>query len=388
MNVKVFEGTDFEELIEKAKKELGDNVQILYYEVEKRGFFPFKRKYYRVFFSVGEPETAEEKREDKSEMEEIKRVEAEITELKQLLSEIKTAVSEPPPAPSLPVPEHLEDNAFNVSLNREILLEFAGDAVDLIQLLVKKGVKEEIAVEIVRESCGLDIETEKLDLNAPSFKEALLKGISSKVKFTGEFSPNKGETVAYAFVGPTGVGKTTNLFKLASKFVIEKDLKVAVITTDTFKVAAVQQVREYAHVLNIPYFVVSDSKKMKEIADNLEGIDVVLIDTVGRSHYDYWRLGEIKVVLSALDIPINYLLVVSCNYETGEAVEVVNRYRSFFPVSALFMTKIDETAKPGNLINLPYVTSLPLSYLSTGQRVPEDLKVLTPELTTELVLGR
>ncbi|SMP13750.1 flagellar biosynthesis protein FlhF [Desulfurobacterium pacificum] len=379
MNVKVYEGKDFESVVEKAKKELGEDAYILYYEVEKRGIPPFRKKYFRVFFSVNGG-----KQKEGESVQEIQKVEKEIEELKQLVSEIKNAVENQSSVP-LPVPEHIDNGVF---LGKEILTEFTGDAVELIQILVKKGVKPEVAAEIVKESCGLDIETEKLDLNTSSFKEALLKGISAKINFTGDFQPKEGEKVVYAFVGPTGVGKTTNLFKLASKFVIEEDLKVGIITTDTFKVAAVQQVREYAHVLNIPYFVVSDSKKMKEVMEKIEDLDVILIDTVGRSHYDYWRLGEIKVTLSGLNVPLNVVLLVSCNYETSEAVEVVNRYRSFFPVNALFLTKLDETSKPGNLLNLPFITSLPLSYISTGQRVPEDLKVLSPEVITDILLGK
>ncbi len=381
MDVKVYEGEDFESVVEKAKKELGENAYILYYEVEKRGIPPFRKKYFRVFFSVNGDDN--QKLEGGS-SQDIQKVEREIEELKQLVSEIKDVVSNTSNVP-LPVPDHIDSG---VSLDREILTEFAGDAVELIQHLVKKGVKPEVAVEIVKESCGLDIETEKLDLNASSFKEALLKGISAKIKFTGDFKPRRGEKTVYVFVGPTGVGKTTNLFKLASKFVIEEDLNVGIITTDTFKVAAVQQVREYAHVLNVPYFVVSDSKKMREVAEKLEDLDVILIDTVGRSHYDYWRLGEIKVTLSGLNVPFNVLLLLSCNYETSEAIEVINRYRSFFPVNSLFLTKLDETSKPGNLLNLPFISSLPLSYVSTGQRVPEDLKVLSPETITDILLGK
>jgi flagellar biosynthesis protein FlhF len=99
-------------------------------------------------------------------------------------------------------------------------------------------------------------------------------------------------------------------------------------------------------------------------------------------------LGEIKVVLSGLRVPINVVLLVSCNYEPSEAIEVVNRYRSFFPISSIFFTKIDEASKPGSLLNVPLVTELPVSYVSTGQRVPEDIKLLTPELVADYLLGR
>ncbi len=378
MKVKVYEGNSLEELIKKAKEDMGD-VEILYYEVEKEGFLPFlKRRRYKLFVS----EKLNMEREPlKLEVEtEIKR---EIDEIKELLLELKKdpfppVNLQPSPIPSVePVSEEV----------RREFEEFGGDALELLNLLLKKGVEKEVAKEFVKHSCGLDIDTEKLDLNTLTFKEALLKPINDFIEFTGEFKVKEGEKIAYVFLGPTGVGKTTNLFKVASRFVLEKGLKVGVITTDTFKVGAVAQARSYASILDVPFFVATDSKKLKEIVDSLQDLEVILIDTVGRSHYDYWRLGEIKSILTGLNIPSKMVLLLSCNYSTSEAVQVVNKYRSFFPVNNLFFTKIDESSQPGILLNIPYLTGLPVSYISTGQRVPEDMKVLTPELMATYILG-
>ncbi len=377
MKVKVYEGSSLEELIRKAKEDMGE-IEILYYEVEKEGFLPFfKRRKYKLFVSE-KPE--EEKECSKSEIgTEIKK---EIDEIKELLLELKR---EPPSAPSQPLPpSSIEPVELEIGKEFE---EFGSDALELLNLLLKKGVEKEIAREFVKRSCGLDIDTDKLDLNTLTFKEALVNSIKEYIEFTGEFKVKEGEKVAYVFLGPTGVGKTTNLFKVASRFVLEKGLKVGVITTDTFKVGAIAQARSYASILDVPFFVATDNKKLKEIVDSLKDLDVILVDTVGRSHYDYWRLGEIKSILTGLDIPSQMVLLVSCNYSTSEAVQVVNRYRTFFPISSLFFTKIDESSKPGILLNLPYLTGLPVSYISTGQRVPEDLKVLNPELMATYVLG-
>ncbi len=379
MSVKVYEGEDLDALIERAKSELGD-IEILYYEVEKvPGRFPFFRKRrYRLFVT---------EKEDEKEKREIEKLEGELRELKELLLNLKENVSKLPaqqPVPVPSVPEHLEDKT---PCQIPQLEEFTGDAVELINLLVKKGVEPEIAVELVKLSCGLDIETEKFDLNTNTFREALIKAFQEKLLFTGEFKIEKGKQRIFAFIGPTGVGKTTNLFKLASKFVIEQELKVGVISTDTFKVGGSQQARIYASILNVPFYVATDQRKLKEIVDNLSDLDVILIDTVGRSHYDYFRLGEIKATLSILGASIEYVLLVSCNYDTKEAMEVVNRYRSFFPVDFLLFTKIDESSRPGVMVNVGVRSGLPLSYVSTGQRVPEDIKLLTPALISEFLLG-
>jgi flagellar biosynthesis protein FlhF len=381
MSVKVYEGEELNQLIEKAKKELGE-VEILYYEVEKKGFLPFlKRKHYRLFVLPKEQECKEGKEDD------VLKIESQIQELKRMVQEIKEKVPSQCPSQPLPLPSHVESRAPATSVHSELAVEFTGDALELLTLLINKGVEPEVAKELIKDSCGLDLETEKLDLNTATFKEALLKGVEKKIKFTGELKVEEGEKKAFVFLGPTGVGKTTNLFKIASKFVIDYELKVGVITTDTFKVGGVQQARTYASILNIPFFVATDQKKLKEIVETLKELDVILVDTVGRSHYDYWRLGEIKATLSGLEIPSQMLLLISCNYSTEEAMEVVNRYRSFFPISALFFTKIDETSKPGNLVNVPYTSGIPVSYISTGQRVPEDIRLLTPELITNYLLG-
>jgi len=380
MSVKVYEGEDLNSLIEKAKKDLGE-VEILYYEVEKKGILPFlKKRWYRLFVLKKEEDKNDIELEGKGE--ELTKLEREIEELKGLIKEIKDVAAKEIPPP--PVPSHIDEK---VVCSQEEFNEFTGDALELLSLLIKKGVEPEVAKALVKEACGLDLESEKLDLSVPTFREALLKGVTKHIKFTGEFKVETGQKKALVFLGPTGVGKTTNLFKIASKFVIEQELKVGVITTDTFKVGGVVQARTYASILNIPFFVATDQKKLKEIVDSLKELDVILIDTVGRSHYDYWRLGEIKATLSGLEIPSEMVLLVSCNYSTQEAIEVVNRYRSFFPISSIFFTKIDESSNPGVLVNIPYTSGLPVSYVSTGQRVPEDIKLLTPELVTKYLLG-
>ena len=361
--VKVFEGRNLNALIEKAKSEFGGNVEILYCEIEKsRDFIPFlKKKKYRLYVKAGN-----------SKNEPLSELKREILELKSLIKETKIQPqTNLPPHIKLPIPDETIEN-------------FTGDAVELIEKLTEAGVSRNIAPIIVEKSCGIDIDTNKLDLNTQTFREAIEIGVKELIEFTGEFKAEDKQKVV-AFVGPTGVGKTTNLFKLAARFLLTKNLKVGVINTDTFKVGAVQQARTYANILNIPFYTVTDPKKMRETLTKISDLDIVLIDTVGRSHYDYWRLGEIRSILNGEIFEI--VLLISCNMRSEEAVEVVNRYRGFFPLHSILFTKIDETSKPGLIVNLPIITELPISYISTGQRVPEDIKVLTPQLIAEYLLG-
>jgi len=382
MKINKYEGYDLDALIDEAKKELGNDIKILSYEVEEeKGFFPFKkRKKYTLFVEVPTAEdgfldmlTKEEKNEEVDRF--LSKIEAMIDKkIASLNLQNPTVLSTPP---------HNEQ----VIVSNENFNEFTGDAIELINTLLKKDVEPKIAKILVKESCGLDIDTNKLDLNTSFFKEAIIKGIEKKIKFTGPLKIQKGGLKIKAFVGPTGVGKTTNLFKIASELVINQNLKVAVISIDTFKVGAIQQARAYANILNIPFFAVTDSKNLKKTLSNISNIDIVLIDTVGRSHYDYWRLGEMKEILGGGNDLIDISLVISCNYKNSEAVEIVNRYRTFFAINSIFFTKIDETYKPGILVNLPIKVDIPLSFISTGQRVPEDIRLLNPEKVANYLLG-
>ncbi len=373
---KIYEGYNIEELVEQARRELGEDIRIVQYEIfkEKKWLLLGKRKY-RILVE------AKEKKEEKPQInfeELLKKVETLVEEkVKEVAPKIQNIPSE------TKLPPHLKENA---PLNIDISHEFTGEAVELINKLLKQGVYKEVAEDIVKEACGLDLDTNKWDLNALTLKEALITGIEKKISFTGSLDELEENPKVIAFLGPTGVGKTTNLFKIASQFVLNKKKKVSVISIDTFKVGAVHQGRIYANILNVPFYSVSEAKKLRNIIDVLGENDIVLIDTVGRSHYDYWRLGEIKEILSGILDELYTVLVVSCNYKDEDAFDIVENYRNYFPINALLMSKIDETKKPGLLLNLPYKTQIPLSYISTGQRVPEDIKILTPELVASYFL--
>ncbi len=379
MEIKIYEGYNLEELIKQAKEELGEDIKILHYEtVEEKKFFFFKgKKKYKLFV-----ETVDE--------EEITEPVLKFEELLEKVEEIidkKIQSSLPKISHNIGASQNLPPHIKNSPPSTYSFSEFTGDALNLLGRLTEKGVNPDVARKIVKEGCGLDIDTNKWDLNTITEKEAVIKGTKKYIRFTGAIDKSENGLKIFAFIGPTGVGKTTNLFKIASQLVIDKKKKVAVISTDTFKVGASHQARTYANILNIPFYSVSESKKLRSTVEQLKEFDYILIDTVGRSHYDYWRLGEIKEILGGIGEEIHNILVISCNFKDEDAFEVVYKYQTFFPVYSLFFTKIDETLKPGILLNLPVEAKLPVSYISTGQRVPEDLKILTPELISSYILG-
>ncbi len=372
MEIKIYEGYSLEELIKKAKEELGEDIKILHYEVikERKWLLFGSKKKYKLFVEMPDLE------------EPVVQFDDIFEKIEDLIDKkIKQTI------PKAGLHQAVENRQTEQQIISETFSEFTGEALELINQLLNKDVLTEVAKKLVKEGCGLDIDTNKWDLNTLTSKEALTKGIRKYIKFTGSFDERGEGLKILTFVGPTGVGKTTNLFKIASHFVINQKMKVAVISTDTFKVGATQQARIYANILNIPFYSASESKKLKSTVSELENYDFILIDTVGRSHYDYWRLGEIKEILGDLSENMHIVLTVSCNFKNEDAFEVVNRYSSFFDIDSLLFTKIDETSKPGLLLNLPVETKIPVSYISTGQRVPEDIKILKPENVVSYILG-
>lgn len=377
MSIKIYEGFDLEDLFNQVNKDLGNNYKILYKDkVKVKTKIPFLKKTKHIL--IVEPIKEELKFEDLLE-EEIEKEETYQINQQALRTYPLIDTQEKEIVVETKKEEKIIDNDLE-----EITKEFSGKALDLINVLTKKEVNINVAKEIVKGGSGLDT-SNKLDLKHFTLRDSLIEGLTNTINFKGDVFENINRKKVVAFLGPTGVGKTTNLFKIASNLVLNKKMKVAVISIDTFKAGAADQARSYSNILGIPFYLLADPKKIRETVDDLDFVDVILIDTVGRSHYDHWKLGEIKETLKFLD-ELEYMMVLSCNMNTKEGSNIVEKYQRFFKINYLFFTKIDETAYPGIIPNLAVKTKIPLTYISTGQNVPEDLKVLTPERLASYLL--
>jgi flagellar biosynthesis protein FlhF len=391
--IKIFEGYDLNKLMNQIKESFGEEFKILYQnEIKEKTKIPFfkKTKYILIVEPIENKTSFEdilsENLKEENEKEDVQVYNPFKAEIRQEIVEkvepiIKTTAHNDINQ-KLNIKEEYYDN--NITY-KEITEEFTGKALDLINLLIQKDVELTVAKEIVRNACGLEMGSNKLDLKHFTYRESLIEGIEKSFIFKGDIFKDSNRRRVVAFLGPTGVGKTTNLFKVASKLILEENKKVAVVSIDTFKAGAGDQARSYCNILGIPFQILSDPKKLRETVDDLDFVDVILIDTVGRSHYDHWKLGEIRETLRLID-EIEYMMVVSCNWKNKESYNLIQKYRKFFNVSYLFYTKIDETAYPGTILNLAYKTKLPLTYISTGQNVPEDLKIITPERLASYLL--
>ncbi len=186
------------------------------------------------------------------------------------------------------------------------------------------------------------------------------------------------------FIGSTGVGKTTTIAKLASLFTLEKKCKVALITADTYRIAAVEQLRTYANILNIPIKVIYKEEEIAGCIEEFADYDLILIDTAGRSYQDTKHLQELKELLAVVKEKQIYL-VLSLSTKNSDLKKTVAAYD--FADFPLIFTKLDETLAYGSILNLKQATGRPLSYVTTGQNVPEDIAELDPYETASKILG-
>jgi len=182
-----------------------------------------------------------------------------------------------------------------------------------------------------------------------------------------------GQKKIMMLVGPTGVGKTTTLAKLAARFsFIEHHYKVGIITLDTYRIGALEQLFHYAKMMKLPVEDVVDTHDFQQAIDTLSHCDLILIDTVGSSQFDREKLQKISEFLKSSNRSIDVNLVVSASTKLEDLRDIYKNF-SFLNLDTLMVTKFDETKGFGNIFSLLSDTSLPLSYFSVGQEVPDDI---------------
>jgi flagellar biosynthesis protein FlhF len=194
-----------------------------------------------------------------------------------------------------------------------------------------------------------------------------------------------GLPVMLFLIGPTGVGKTTTIAKLAARFALLERYRVALATVDTFRIAATEQLRVYAEILGLPLEVAYTAADLAAVAQRNRAADIILVDTPGRSQHDAGHIQELHAYLHAAPRRLVYLTI-DAGVRAGDMVDIA---RCFAPdqLDGLIVTKLDETTQYGSLLNLVEHTRRPLAYLATGQEVPDDLEEATSRRVAQLILG-
>ena len=216
-------------------------------------------------------------------------------------------------------------------------------------------------------------------------KVRVIEMLEQEIKVAGPIRAEAGKCRVIALVGPTGVGKTTTIAKLAANYRLREKRRVGLITVDTYRVAAVEQLRTYADIIDLPMEVVATPREMREAVARMSHLDLVLMDTAGRSPRDEVKIQELKSMLAEAE-PDEVHLVLS---STAGAKSLVSTAEKFAEVgtTAVVLTKLDEAHSLGHLVSLVRECALPMSYLTDGQNVPDDIQVAERGRMAELLLG-
>ncbi len=189
-----------------------------------------------------------------------------------------------------------------------------------------------------------------------------------------------------ALVGPTGVGKTTTLAKLAANAALQDHKKVALITLDTFRIAAVEQLKTYAKIMELPVQVALNLSELRQAIQFHQDADLILVDTPGHSQKDRAGMETLEAFLAdQADIDVH--LVLSATTKSSDLSDIVERFATLKPGFLIF-SKLDETASYGPLFNQIVKTRMPVSYITTGQNVPEDFEPATADTLADLLIGK
>lgn len=221
----------------------------------------------------------------------------------------------------------------------------------------------------------------------------ILAGIYQKMvlKFgkSEEISPSQNGPRIVLFIGPTGVGKTTTIAKLASKYVVEEKKKVALFTTDTYRIAAAEQLRTYADILEVPFRVIYTAEEFTQACQkSFPGYDYIFVDTAGHSHKNEQQLSDMGQLIQAIpeDMSHQCFLVLSATTKYKDLLNIVKIYKEITDFQFIF-TKLDETGTLGTLFNVKMEADCPIAYVTYGQNVPDDIKKFNPQGTVKQLLG-
>ena len=425
MTIKKFQGRTEEEAIAKAKEEFGAGTVIMNVkEVRPKGFFrSFKTSMVEVTAAIEETEI-------KSSARQLEPV--SVPEAAPEPSNINMAADEPISIPrpnpmkevfasvestwssSMPQGLHEEVKKDNsVENNLEEKLESLQSLLEKKLVQPADSTKETLPEEspmdenlkFIKMIYGILLENdvdekyvnqiidelEKVNWNGNSV-DYILSNVYQKMilKFGQprgiDFAGRKPKVIF--FVGPTGVGKTTTVAKVASKLKVEQGRRIAFLTADTYRIAAAEQLRTYANILDIPLTIVYSAMELNQGIEQLEDYDAVLVDTAGFSHKSPNQKEDVKSLIQNLDSQYSseVYLVLSATTKYKDLAEISDVYKEISDYKIIF-TKLDETTTYGNILNIKLYSGAEVSYITNGQNVPDDLEIFNSQKMVKRLLG-
>ncbi|MFQ5705960.1 MAG: flagellar biosynthesis protein FlhF [bacterium] len=250
-------------------------------------------------------------------------------------------------------------------------------------LVNRKGVDEDLAVELVQKVI-FKLSGDELQ-DKSTIKEALSQQIKDCLKVAGKIKSVPGRPKIVLLVGPTGMGKTTTIIKLATHPQFYGSQRVALITIDTYRVAAAAQLKTFATLAKLPLEVVYEPEDFARALEAFKSYAVILVDTAGRSPLNEKHLQDLKSFLT-VGVPDEVHLVLSVSMRADNLLDAARNFSSL-PVSQLIFSKLDETPRIGNILNVAQKLDLPISFLTNGQNVPEDILLAKKNYLADCILG-
>lgn len=280
-------------------------------------------------------------------------VQKELVELKAMVQNITVVQKEPP--------QTVKKEPRNKVKQRLLDIDIPTDIVEDLYAKVRENNKNK-------------------RLNSKDYEKEIRSIIEDMIKIDSDI---KGKV--QVLVGPTGVGKTTTIAKLASMYTLYKNKKVGLITIDTYRIGAVEQLKSYAEILGVPFGVVLSVADIPEVLSKMENCDVIFIDTTGRNSKNLVHVAETKKFVEEFN-PDKIHLVLSMTTKQKDLKKIIENYR-ITNYNSIILTKLDETEAYGSALASLYYSNVPVSYLTNGQDVPADIEEAQSEKLLKLIMG-
>lgn len=417
MIINKFQGKTEEEATEKARAEMGGSVVIMNVrEIKPKGLFrTFKSSTYEVTAAKEEKEQyVNAQPAIKAPLKQHENINYAADEKIQLPIREKHA----PEAPRVAVPQTVTDaiqsgikeweleekleslqNMLEKNLqgeNTNATIKFSADTTGqsegfrCMKMIYEKLLENEVDEKYVNQIMD-DVERV---IRTSSSMDVVLSSVYQKMilKFGQpagiELPPVQGQPKIIFFIGPTGVGKTTTIAKIASKFKVDMGRKVAFMTADTYRIAAAEQLRIYANILNTPLSIIYSTDELDAAIGCVQDHDLVLVDTAGFSHKNKEQRENVTRLVESVDgkYEKEVYLVLSATTKYRDLLDIVDIYKDISDYKIIF-TKLDETTTYGNLLNVRMYSGAELSYVTTGQNVPDDMEIFDTQKVVKQLLG-
>ncbi len=424
MTIKKFQGKTKEEAIEKAKEEFGEHAVVMNVkEIKPKGLFQsFKKSTFEVTAAIEEkentvdsgmalknmqkihetinmtadepiqiPPVAEEPMDQtkaeqsaieflrrnasllkKEEAGQTERIEEKLENLQSILEKQLSVEKKP----------SMEEREFGKTDSKK------NENLAFIKVLYETLIDNEVNEKYVNQIMD---ELEKVNWNGNSvdyilsnvYQKMILKfGQPHGIDLTGK------KPKIIFFVGPTGVGKTTTIAKIASRLKVEQGRQVAFLTADTYRIAAAEQLRTYANILDTPLNIIYSAEELNQAIEKLESFDAILVDTAGFSHKSQNQKEDIRKLIQSVDIRYDseVYLVLSATTKYKDLMDISDVYKEISDYKIIF-TKLDETTTYGNVLNIKLYSGAEVSYITNGQNVPDDIELFNSQKIVKRLLG-